>query len=213
MTLSLTVIMMEATSNVTYGFPIMLVLMTAKIVGDIFIEVRLVGEACLPSALLCAPPRPPPAGSPRLGLGGGQRRGGRGPPRVSAPPRPPRACTTCTSSCRACLSCTGRPPSPLTRSPPGTAGRGPWTADAPGRLGRARRCLEVRAAGPLAPRPGLLRLAASRLSSLSGRGEGISHMVACGEATADAPAQGGDEHTGHLPAEEGEGGRHRGHSQ
>lgn len=40
MTLSLTVIMMEATSNVTYGFPIMLVLMTAKIVGDVFIEVR-----------------------------------------------------------------------------------------------------------------------------------------------------------------------------
>uniref|UniRef100_A0A673VKR5 Chloride voltage-gated channel 7 n=1 Tax=Suricata suricatta TaxID=37032 RepID=A0A673VKR5_SURSU len=38
MTLSLTVIMMEATSNVTYGFPIMLILMTAKIVGDIFIE-------------------------------------------------------------------------------------------------------------------------------------------------------------------------------
>ncbi|KFO34740.1 H(+)/Cl(-) exchange transporter 7 [Fukomys damarensis] len=38
MTLSLTVIMMEATSNVTYGFPIMLVLMTAKIVGDVFIE-------------------------------------------------------------------------------------------------------------------------------------------------------------------------------
>lgn len=41
MTLSLTVIMMEATSNVTYGFPIMLVLMTAKIVGDVFIEVGL----------------------------------------------------------------------------------------------------------------------------------------------------------------------------
>lgn len=40
MTLSLTVIMMEATSNVTYGFPIMLVLMTAKIVGDVFIEVQ-----------------------------------------------------------------------------------------------------------------------------------------------------------------------------
>uniref|UniRef100_A0A7N6BJM4 Chloride channel protein n=1 Tax=Anabas testudineus TaxID=64144 RepID=A0A7N6BJM4_ANATE len=36
--LNLTVIMMEATGNVTYGFPIMLVLMTAKIVGDYFVE-------------------------------------------------------------------------------------------------------------------------------------------------------------------------------
>ena len=44
MTLSLTVIMMEATGNITYGFPIMLVLMTAKIVGDYFVEVRR-GEA------------------------------------------------------------------------------------------------------------------------------------------------------------------------
>ena len=106
MTLSLTVIMMEATSNVTYGFPIMLVLMTAKIVGDVFIEVWQ-GNQESAAAVRVGPRGQSPAAS------------------CMAASALPRACTTCTSSCRACPSCTGRPPSPRTHSPPGTrrAGR------------------------------------------------------------------------------------------
>ena len=39
MTISLTVILMEATRNITYGLPMMLVIMVAKWIGDIFNEV------------------------------------------------------------------------------------------------------------------------------------------------------------------------------
>lgn len=41
MTISLTVILMEATRNITYGLPMMLVIMVAKWVGDIFNEVSI----------------------------------------------------------------------------------------------------------------------------------------------------------------------------
>ena len=41
MTISLTIILIEATGNLTYGFPIMVVLMVAKWVGDFFNEGEL----------------------------------------------------------------------------------------------------------------------------------------------------------------------------
>ena len=40
MTISLTVIIVESTGDITYGIPIMITVMVAKWIGDIFNEVR-----------------------------------------------------------------------------------------------------------------------------------------------------------------------------
>jgi chloride channel 7 len=46
MTISLTVIIIEATGNITFGLPVMVVLMVSKWIGDLFNEVCISVELC-----------------------------------------------------------------------------------------------------------------------------------------------------------------------
>ena len=58
MTISLTVILMEATGDITLGLPIMVVLMLSQRVGNLFNHVRREWKCCKP---------PPPPNSSRAG--------------------------------------------------------------------------------------------------------------------------------------------------